>query len=534
MLDRNQVLPYAIADLAQRAGATTAVLDVTGPTVTYAELHDTILGWAAAYRRAGIDEGQTVVTMLPNSLEAYYAWLGVAWLRAIEVPANNMYLGTMLKYLVENSEAETVLLASRFVDRLAAVSADLPRLKRVIVPDATAADPLPDLPCEVIRGDEFLGGVEPATDLEGPSHRDTMAIIYTSGTTGPSKGVLVPWAELYWFSTGMPDDMTSPGDRYYSPYPAFHISGKAALYVTALSEATLVIREMFSATEFWDDVRKHNITVLALLGPLMSILMQMPERDDDADNAVHSVGGGPIIPEIEEFKRRFGIPRHTTGFGMTETGIPITAGWNPPNFRTCGRPREGRPGYEIRVVDEHGEPVRPGEVGELIVRCSEPWCMNLGYWKMPDKTAEAWRHGWFHTGDAFKVDDDGWLYFVDRIKDAIRRRGENISSFEVEAHINQHPAVQESAAVGVPSDLGEDDVKISVVVKPTEELTGEELIEFLIPRMPRFMVPRYVEIVTELPKTEATFRTQKVRLREQALNDNTWDREQAGISLPKE
>jgi crotonobetaine/carnitine-CoA ligase len=259
----------------------------------------------------------------------------------------------------------------------------------------------------------------------------------------------------------------------------------------------------------------------------------MPPSPDDADNDVRSMAMGPVIPEVEEFKQRFGVESHTTAFGMTEAGIPIVAGWNPPNTKTCGRPRPGRPGYEVRVVDENDEPVPVGEVGELIVRCSEPWCMNIGYWKMPEATAAAWRNGWYHTGDAFKVDDDGWMYFVDRIKDAIRRRGENISSFEVEAHVNEHPSVQESAAIGVPSELGEHDVKIHVVVKPGEDLSPEILIEFLAPRMPRFMVPRYVEIVAELPKTEATFRTQKVKLRERAFTDATWDRERAGIELPR-
>jgi crotonobetaine/carnitine-CoA ligase len=360
-----------------------------------------------------------------------------------------MYRGTMLRYLVENAEAETLLIAERFVDRLAEVAGDLTRLKRVIVPDCSGA--LPDLPFEVIGGDEFLTGVEPAADLEQPADHDVMAIIYTSGTTGPSKGVLVPWAELHWFACSLPDDMLRAGDRYYSPYPAFHMSGKSALYQTSLAEATLVIRESFSLTAFWDDVRTHRISVLALLGPLAQMLLSVPPAPDDADNEVRSMAIGPVIPQIDEFKARFGVADHTTAFGMTEAGIPIVAGWNPPNTKTCGKPRQGRPGYEVRVVDEHDEPVAPGEVGELVVRCSEPWCMNVGYWKMPEATAIAWRNGWYHTGDAFVVDDDGWMYFVDRIKDAIRRRGENISSFEVEAHVNQHPAVQESAAIGVPS-----------------------------------------------------------------------------------
>ena len=525
MLDRNLVLPHLITQLAERLGDQPAVINVTGPSVTFRELNDEVLRWAAAYQRAGLSAGETVVTMLPNSLEAYYAWLGAAWVGALEVPANNMYRGSMLRYLIENSEAQTVLLAERFVERLAEVAPELTRLKKVIVPDATGD--LPDLPFEVVRGDEFLAGIEPARDLPGPEARDVMAIIYTSGTTGPSKGVLVPWAELYYFANSLPDDLLGPGDRYYSPYPAFHMSGKSALYQTAITDSTLVIRESFSATAFWDDIRDNDITSLALLGPLAQILFQMPATDRDADNKVHSMALGPIIPQIEEFKERFGIPRHTTGYGMTESGIVAFGGWNPPNYKTCGKPRQGPPGYEVRVVDEFDEPVPAGTAGELIVRCSEPWCMNLGYWQMPEKTAEAWRNGWFHTGDGFIIDEDGWMYFVDRMKDAIRRRGENISSFEVEGIVNQHPEVQETAAIGVPSELGEDDVKILVVRTPDASLTAPDLLAFLESRMPRFMLPRYIEFVTEFPKTDATFRTQKVKLRENALNDATWDREAA-------
>jgi crotonobetaine/carnitine-CoA ligase len=187
----------------------------------------------------------------------------------------------------------------------------------------------------------------------------------------------------------------------------------------------------------------------------------------------------------------------------------------------------------VRIVDEHDIEVPAGVVGELIVRTRVPWTVNAGYLGMPEQTAEAWRNGWFHTGDAFRYDEDGNFYFVDRIKDSIRRRGENISSFEVEAYVNEHPAVLESAAIAVPSEHGEDEVKVCVVLKPDGILEPEELIEHLIPRMPRFMVPRYVELVDALPKTEATQRVQKVLLREEPLNDKTWDREKARISVPK-
>jgi crotonobetaine/carnitine-CoA ligase len=236
----------------------------------------------------------------------------------------------------------------------------------------------------------------------------------------------------------------------------------------------------------------------------------------------------PLVPYVDEFKTRFGV-RVSTAFGSTEQGPGIHSGWDTSSatWRSCGKPRFGYAGFEVRVVDEHDYEVGPGEVGELIIRSSEPWTMSLGYYGMPDKTSEAWRNGWFHTGDAFLYDPDGYFYFVDRVKDCIRRRGENISSFEIEAEVNAHPDVVESAAIGVPSDLGEEDVKIAVVTKPGSPLSPEELTDYLIQKMPRFMVPRYVEFVADLPKTEATLRVQKYLLKQGALNGATWDRERA-------
>ena len=209
----------------------------------------------------------------------------------------------------------------------------------------------------------------------------------------------------------------------------------------------------------------------------------------------------------------------------------LSDGYELADNTSCGRLRSGWAGYEARIVDEHDEPVDAGEVGELTVRTQEPWVINRGYHGMPEVTATAWRNGWFHTGDAFRVDADGNYYFVDRIKDAIRRRGENISSFEVEALVSQHPDVVESAAVAVPSEYLEDDVKICVVLREGSTVTHEELISFLVPKMPKFMVPRYVEFLEALPKTEATLRTQKIKLREDPLNERTWDREAAGIKV---
>jgi crotonobetaine/carnitine-CoA ligase len=323
----------------------------------------------------------------------------------------------------------------------------------------------------------------------------------------------------------MPVDLIERGDPYYSVYPAFHLSGKVALYVAAIKRGSLVLRETFSVAEFWNDMRAHKIKAAGLLGPMASFLMAMPELDDDANNPVEKVVMGPIIPNVEDFKKRFGIKHVATGYGMTEIGFPLVSGWDPPNPRTCGQRREGPPYYELRVVNDNDEPVPLGTPGELVVRSGDPWVINRGYWRQPEKTAESWRNGWWHTGDVFVEDEDGWLFFVDRKKDALRRRGENISSFEVEAGISAHPDVLEVGVVGVASEHGEDEVKAVVVRSEGSTLTEPELVEWLTPRMPKFMIPRYVEFAASLPKTDATFRTQKFVLREQGITAATWDRE---------
>jgi crotonobetaine/carnitine-CoA ligase len=246
---------------------------------------------------------------------------------------------------------------------------------------------------------------------------------------------------------------------------------------------------------------------------------------------MHVVGLVPLPPGVAEFERRFGV-RVMTSYGMTEIGMPfVSDGSNLANDTSCGRLVPGWAGYEVRIVDEHDQPLPPNEAGELVVRTREPWVLNRGYHGKPEATAAAWRNGWFHTGDAFVCDEDGNYYFFDRIKDAIRRRGENISSFEVEALVNEHPEVVESAAIAVPSEYSEDEVKVCVVRADGSTLTESQLIEFLVPRMPKFMVPRYVEFVEALPKTEGTMRTRKFELRTEPLNDATWDREAAGITV---
>lgn len=524
MAEREVVLPRLIAQRAQSQPDALFLQDVAGGSRTYGELHTKAQGWAAALGSVGVSAGGTCLTMLPTSFEAVETWLGIGWLRAIEVPINTAYRGRMLGYVVENSRAEVMVVAERYLDRLAEALEDTESLLRLLVvvgdDDDLVVSGLP-AGIDVVTAEQLLASAGAVGDLPEPAPWDIAAILYTSGTTGPSKGVLVPWAQLYATATGCyPLEDLGPDDAYYCPFPLFHVSGKGPITSMAAAGGRVVLREVFDTGSFWKDIEAFGCTTTLLLGAMANFVYRQEPRPDDAATPLRNVLMVPLIPEVEQFNQRFGT-RVCTTFNMTEISCPIVSdGWNLVNASSCGRVR---PGYSVRVVDEHDQEVPPGQLGELVVRADEPWTLMAGYWGMPDKTVEAWRNQWLHTGDGFTVDEAGNFSFVDRQKDAIRRRGENISSMEVEVEVNEHPDVLESAAIAVPSEWGEDEVKVVAVVKPGRELRPEALIEFLTPRMPRFMVPRYLEFVDELPKTP-TEKVRKAQLRETALNERTWDR----------
>jgi crotonobetaine/carnitine-CoA ligase len=407
------------------------------------------------------------------------------------------------------------IVAERFLERFAEVADEAPALRTIVVPDASAPPPRIGN-ARVLSRFEFMDGARPATDLAAPEPHDVMAIAYTSGTTGPSKGVVLPWG-MFTLGLALLDDL-GPDDAFYSPFPMFHMSGKGAIAQAAYMNGRDVFRESFDTGSFWKDIDEHHCTFTLLVPAMAHWLIAQPPAIDDRRHSLRKALSSPIVPGFAE---RFGVNLRTH-YGMTEVGNVMTRGQVTDSSASCGRPVAG---YEVRLVDEHNYQVPTGEVGELIVRTVEPWSICLGYWNLPEKTAEAWRNGWFHTGDAFRRDADGNYFFVDRKKDALRRRGENVSSFEIEAAVGRHPAVAECAAVGVDVALGGQEIKIFVVRKAGADLMARELIDFLIPRMPRYMVPRFVEFVPSLPKTEATLRVQKVKLRERPLNENTWDRE---------
>jgi crotonobetaine/carnitine-CoA ligase len=341
----------------------------------------------------------------------------------------------------------------------------------------------------------------------------------------------MPWGHLYRQSRNfIPVDDLGPDDVLYLPVVTYHIGAKVTPYLAAMVNAEALIRDRFSPSEFWGDIRRHGVTTTTVVGAMIPWITAASTPEDE-HGSLRNIIMAPVPPTVDDFKRRFGV-RVGTAYSMTEISNPIASdGWDgcAENHLSCG---VLKPGYEARVVDENDITVPDGTVGELIVRSDEPWTLNQGYLGMPDASFRAWRNGWFHTGDGFVRDAEGRFYFRDRLKDTIRRRGENISSFEVEGVVNQHPDVVESAAVAVDSEHTEDEVMIFVRRIDGSSLGERELVEWVIPRMARFMVPRYVEFVEELPKTP-TDRVQKKALRERGVSAGTWDREREGIVIPR-
>lgn len=513
-----ETLPAAIRGWAERDPDRPFLHEVGGVSHTYGQVHQAALRWADGFRRVGVHSGDNVAAMVPTSILAEEQWLGLGWLRAVHTGVNTAFRGNSLAYIINQSGARHMLCALDLLDHVAEVAPRVERLETVIVSDVRADTVPRDFPIKLVAGPEIWDAAKPATDLAVPRRHEIACINYTSGTTGASKGVLIPWGRVW------PDvawlDMTAE-DVYYSPFPISHISGMLPLAWLGFPGGQVVLRESFKTRHWWDDVRTFGCTATALIPAMMNWLIDQPERDDDLHNPLRNVAGAPVVPRIDNFKQRFGIQMRTM-YGTTEVGMPLVAA---PDV---GADRESQglspaPGFDVRVVDEHDYEVPAGEIGELLVRATPPWRMMAGYFGMPEKTAEAWRNGWFHTGDGFVRDERGKYYFVDRITDSIRRRGENISSMEVEGYVNEHSLVSETAAIAVTSEHGEDEVKICVVLHPNQKLPHAELHAFLMDRMPRFMVPRYIEYLDNPERTDAMKRIKKATLRANPLNESTWD-----------
>ena len=518
-------LPRLLDALVKEEPNTPMLIDaITGRRVTRAQFDQENRAWARRLAALGVKPGDNVATMLGPIFDAYHAWLGLSGLGAVEVPINPQLRALSLSYLLNHSQAGLLVVQNAFLHEVIQLADSVKHLRTVVVTDLDGEAETPaSLPFQLVSTSTFRSR-EVEVDYRLAERHDTTCIIYTSGTTGPPKGVVIPWGRMSTKPTLVPSRITG-GTRYSYLSPA-HMSGKGALNSAIAEKRALVLRETFSVREFWNDIAKYDCRVSQLFPPMIRYLLAAAAPSaHDRETPLQYIWIAPLTPEIREFIQRFGVAV-TTGYGMTEIGGPLAGiDIDAVNFKTCGivNPDDPR-GYEVRIVDAFDREVGPNEVGELIVRTSVPWTLNTGYYNNPQATADAWRNGWFHTGDAMTKDEDGNFYFVDRQKDCIRRKGENISSFELEAYALSYPGVAEAAAVGVASADGEQEVKIFVVAKTADDLDLDAMGTWLSEHMPKFMVPRYLEILPTFPRTPATERIQKSALRALAPGPNQWDR----------
>lgn len=495
------------------------------PGVTYGELLRLTQRTAAGLHALGVQQGDRVVVWLPNSLDCLRVWFAINWLGATYVPINTAYKGHVLEHVLANADAELIVAHADLVCLLCDV--DTARLKKVVVlaGDLSPVKRLETLPASVLDGDEAS---LPA--LARPiAPWDMQSIIYTSGTTGPSKGAMSSYAHLHAMAGPDAFSMLSTDDRYMCNLPLFHVGGTIPVMGMLGRGGSIAMVSAFSTDTFWSSICETQTTVVLLLGVMATFVAKRPPGPDDTRHPLRKAIIVPLSEDAPAFAARFGVDVYTL-YNMTEISTPLVSGLNPAEIGSCGK---ARPGVELRIVDDNDCEVAQGESGELIVRTDAPWALNSGYFKNPEATANAWRNGWFHTGDAFRVDENGTFYFVDRMKDTIRRRGENISSFEVEAEIAAFPSVYEVAVVAVPSELSEDDVMCVVAPVPGMTVDPQALLEFLLPRLAHFMLPRYVRVVDSLPKT-ATSKLMKHLLRAEGVTPETWDRELAGFKIQRQ
>ena len=482
---------------------------------------------AAGLQVLGVGKGDKVAIIMGNRPEYLFLWFGLSKLGAVEVPVNTAHRGELLSYMLGQSDSRLVVAEEAFLDRLAPVLSGLPALEKVVL---LGEGDLPRLDKPVVDYAEMVdnqGRYQPVEVLWS----DPFAIVYTSGTTGPSKGSVMPHNyALFMGEICMNAAGYGPEDCLYNALPLFHGNAQFLSTMPALmSGARMLLGQRFSAGGFWAEVKKHGCTEFNYIGGILQILYKAEPKPDDADNPLRILFGAGAPPDLyRPFEERFGV-KLIEGYGMSEIGVPMLNTVRERKIGSCGKLL---PGYEVALVDDDGLPVSPGQPGECLLRTLEPNCMLREYHDMPAQTVEAWRDLWFHTGDYLIQDQDGYFSFVDRKKDAIRRRGENISSFEVEKGVRTHEAVLECAAVAVKSNMGEDEVMVCLTLKPGRELSPEELIAHCAEQMAYFMVPRYLRFMDALPKTP-TERVQKVLLRNQGVTEDTWDRERAGLELKR-
>ncbi len=516
-----RTLPRLLRAQAERHGAT-ILARVGDDRISFAAAADLAARMAGRLAEVGLGRGDRVAVMCSNRIEFLALLLGCGWLGAVIVPVNTASRGPQLRHQLENSGARLLAIEANLLSCLAVVDlASLPIETIWTVGEGAQTAPVMTVPMPA-------GGDVLAPTPVGPG--DTLAILYTSGTTGPAKGVCCPHAQFFWWGVNTAALLgIEQGDVLCTTLPLFHTNALNTLFQALLHGASVSYEPRFSASGFWATLAERQASVTYLLGAMVPILLSRPPSEAERGHKVR-IALAPGVPEPvkAEFKARTGIGL-LEGYGSTETNFVVGTGIERQKPGCMG---PVFPGFSAKVVDADDNELPDGEAGELVLRADEPFAFATGYFGLPEKTVEAWRNLWFHSGDRVVREADGYFRFVDRIKDAIRRRGENISSFEVEQVLLSHPEIATAAVFPVPSALGEDEVMAAIVLKPGSSLSGPTLMAHCEPRLAYFAVPRFVDFLDVLPATE-NGKVQKFKLRERGVTAATWDRETAGYVLKR-
>ncbi len=512
-----------------------------GPWVSYGEVNARANRVANALIARGVGRGESVSVMLPNCEEFLPVWYGILKAGAVMSSINTAYKGDFLSWTINLVEARKLIIADAYLDRLDLIKDELPLLEHVIVLQQGAQEgPDPALPWEPLAALMEASDAEPDVPH---SWTDDARIMFTSGTTGRSKGVIKQNAADYFSARGLLEVVSATAgkpveslaeDTFFSCLPLFHSNAQVLSgYPALVAGGRVAYVERFSSSQFWQQVIDAEATIFNSIGAVSYFIWNIPPSDLDRAHRVHTCFAAPAPRDIyEQFQERFGV-KFIEGYGLTETGMATYM--DPTRPPVPGSMGTANPGYEVTIVEPGTDkPLPPETPGEIVVDMKIPNIVMRAYYGMPEKTAEDFRNLKLHTGDLGRMDANGYFYFMDRVKDYIRRRGENVSSMEVERQVAGHPQIKEAAAIGVKAGEGassEDEIMI-VCIPEGERPDPAELTQWLAERMPYFMVPRYIRFVDALPKTP-TERVQKVKLREEGITADTFDREAAGIQVKR-
>jgi carnitine-CoA ligase len=503
------------------------MIQTAGHRITYGEAPALAACLAGVLASAGIEPGDRVVTFLSTRREVLELWLGATWAGAILTPVNSAFRGAQLERVIRTAAPAVVITEPVLLPHIRAVPYAVAGAHTVFVIDPNGKADTKPINGATVK--PFFKDAEPLP-LHPARPADPAAILYTSGTTGPSKGVICPHAQFFWWGVLTGESLgINPNDVLFTVLPFFHTNALNTLWQSLLVGATYAFSPRFSASRFWSEAAQSKATITYLLGAMAHMLLKQPPSELDAAHRIHAALSPATPPEVvTQFHDRFGV-KLIEGYGSTETNLVFSnvIGGHEPG--TMGRVVDG---FDVRIVDEEDCDVAEGQAGELLIRHREPFSMASGYFGDAEATVKAWRNLWFHTGDRVTRDANGVHRFLDRAVDAIRRRGENISSWEVEHALMSHPDVENAAVIGVPSEMGEEEVMAFVATRQRRAVDPITLIRFLESRLAYFAIPRYWEFLSELPQTE-NGKVKKHLLRAKAPTSTTWDREKAGVQIDR-